>query len=327
MAFQPREQEFFVIENITKYISWEASNVISANKTRLPNGKKGFKITKMVRVNRKALQDWLVLNKIVSGSSELGEKIGLPFIMVLPKTGNGETPLDVFDRSSQARQSAATIESFLTARKYDVVVPRAQEQLSDLTTIQSELKGADVDINYQLALSLGADIYIVFSGDVKDSKATVIVKAYETTTARLLGTETGYSEKRPGAGEEALIEEAINSSINNVLSRLNRYWEDDVKKGSQYKVIFKVMDNFSESVLEDMQFDIADLIDESFPLNKENVIADKTMDYIVWGDHTKFKKASSIYRYFKSNLDDVAAVRRISLNRKLVIMGLYKPQM
>jgi hypothetical protein len=326
LAFESKKETFFDIANITQYITWEADKVISSNKTRLPNGKNGFKITKMVRVNRKAVQDWLVLNKVVKSNSELSAEIGLPFIMVIPDTKKGETPLQVFDSNPLAKHSAATIESFLTARKYDVVVPRAQEQLVDLATVQGELKGAEEDVSYQLALSLGADIYIVYSGSVKDSKASVVVKAFETTTARLLGTETGYSEKRPGAAAEALVEEAINSTINQVLSRLKSYWADDAKKGSQYKVIFKVMDEFDEDELEDLQFAISDHIDAIFSLSKENVIADKTMDYLVWAKKSEFKKASNIYRSFKSEMADMSKVKRITLNRKFIVMGLYKPE-
>lgn len=326
LKFEPMKENFFAIENITQYITWEASKVISATKVRMPDSKKGFKITKMVRVNRKKLIDDLVQQGVIADREAIVEKIGLPFIMVIPETPKDKTPLEVFENNELARTAAGTIESYLTARKYDVVVPRASEQLNDLATVQSELKGAEEDISYQLALSLGADVYMVFSGSVENSKASVVLKAYETTTARLLGTETGYSERRPGASKAALVEEALNGAINNVLSRVNVYWLDDVKKGLQYKLVFKFIDEFGEDETEDIQFEISDLMEDMFSRSKENSISDKSMDYLVWAEKDEYKKASSIYRSFKSELSDLAKITRITINRKFVIMGIKQPE-
>lgn len=326
LKFEPMKEAFFAIENISKYITWEATKVISTTKTRLPDGSRGFKITKMLRVNRKLLNDYLVQNNVITSADALAEEIGLPFIMVIPETPKGETPLQVFEKNSLARTAAATVESYLTARKYDVVVPRASEQLNDLAVVQSELKGVEEDLSYQLALSLGADIYMMFSGTVENGKASIVLKAYETTTARLLGTETGYSERRPGATEAALVEEALNGAINNVLSRVKTYWMDDVKKGLQYKLVFKFMDDFSAQETEDIQFEISDLIDDMFSTSKENIIADKSMDYLVWAKKDEYKKSSSIYRSFKSELSDLAKISRITINKKFIVLGISQPE-
>ncbi len=323
LKFSRIEEDFFAPSNLTKYISWESDKFTTSMKIRMANKKKGRKMTKMVRVNTKVLTDDLVARNIIIAKDVIAEEIGLPFIMVIPDVPTGQTPLQVFDANNLAKHSAAVIESYLTAKKYDVVVPRASEQLNDLSKIQSELKGAEEDVSYQLALSLGADVYIVYSGEVKNSKASVVVKAYETTTARLLGTETGYSKKRPGTSKEALVEEAINGAITNVLKRVNSYWMDDMKKGLQYKLIFKIMGDFDEDQTEEIQEEISDLIDDDFDRSKENIIADKTMDYLVWAKKDDFKKASKIYRFFKSELDDVK-VRKININRKMLILGIYE---
>ena len=62
------------------------------------------------------------------------------------------------------------------------------------------------------------------------------MRAFETTTARLLGAETGYSDES-AAPATALVEAAMTNALDNVMSRINSYWQDDIKNGLQYKVI------------------------------------------------------------------------------------------
>ncbi len=325
-AFENRVEAFFEAENIMKYISWEADKVISTVEVRLPNKRKGQKITKMVRVNKKGLSDYLVSEGILTSRDELTEAIGMPFIMVIPQTPKDQTPLQVFESDPLAGHAAAVIESYLTSRKYDVVVPRASEQLNSIGQIQAEVAGAEEDVTYQIALALGSDVYIVFAPSVENGKATAIVKAYETTTARLLGTETGYSQTRPGTPSQALVEEAVNDAIDKVLARVDGYWREDAEQGTQYRLLFKVDEGFPLDDAEDVQFEISDLFDEVFSRSKENIVTDRSMDYLVWATKDEFKKASKIYRFFKTELEDMANIRRISLNRKLLVLAIKEPE-
>ena len=318
--FEMIAESFFDQSHIFNFISWQADKVISTVEARLPNGKKGIKITKMVRVNKKLIIDELAAKGIVSNVSDLATAIGLPTIMVVPEVKRGETPLKVFETNKFAVTAAAVIESYLTARKYDVVVPRAAEQINEQVMLQSQMKDVNDDISYMLALAMGSDVYISFAGTVEGSKASVSVKAYETTTARLLGTETGYSQNRPGVSQQALVEEAINDAVDKVLSRITAYWEDDLKKGSQYKLIFKLTGNFEGDLLEEITDEISDLMDEVFDLSKENIITDKTLDYRVWAKKADFKKSSKIYRYFRDNMVSLAKLKKININRKLIII-------
>ncbi len=312
-------EEFFDNANVNKYISWEANAVVSAVKTRLPNGKDGMKITKAVRVNKKLLTDDLVAKGIISSHEDLSSAIGMPTIMVIPDVPKDQTPLQVFEANPLAKHAAAVIESYLTARKYDVVVPQSADQISQMTRLHGDIKGAEEDMGYQLALALGSDIYIVFSGMVyAQNKVTLQIKAYETTTARLLGTETGYSAARPGPAEP-LVEEAVNSAIDKVLQRLVNYWQDDVKKGIQYKLVFK---SLSGAIDENLKDKISDLMDSTFALSKDNIITDKTLDYNVWAKKTEFNKSRNIYRKFRDALKSSAKLSEIVVNRKLIIIGI-----
>jgi len=312
-------EDFFFPSNVDKYISWESDKVVSALKSRLPNGKEGMKITKAVRVNKKLLTDDLVSKGIIKSREELADAIGMPTIMVIPETPKGQTPLEVFDKNPLAKHAAAVIESYLTARKYDVLVPKAMDQINEMTKLQGEVKGVEEDPGYQLALALGSDVYIVFAGMVYSSnKVTLQLKAYETTTGRLLGTETGYSASRTGPAEP-LVEEAVNSAIDKVLQRLINYWQDDVKKGIQYKLVFK---SISGSIDEAIKDKISDVMDETFALSKENVVSDKTLDYNVWAKKGDYNKSSKIYRHFRDALKSTAKLTQININKKLIIIGI-----
>ncbi len=312
-------EDFFDNANVNKYITWEANAVVSAVRTKLPNGRDGMKITKAVRVNKKMLTDDLVAKGIIASHEELSDAAGMPTIMVIPEVPKDQTPLQVFDANPLAKHAAAVIESYLTARKYDVVVPRAMDQINEMTRLHGDIKGAEEDMGYQLALALGSDIYIVFAGMVyEQNKVTLQIRAYETTTGRLLGTETGYSAARPGPAEP-LVEEAVNSATDKVLQRLVNYWQDDVKKGIQYKLVFK---SLSGTIDESVKDKISDLMDATFALSKENIVTDKTLDYNVWAKKAEFNKSSKIYRAFRDGLKNVAKISQIAINKKLIIIGV-----
>jgi hypothetical protein len=311
-------ETFYSPGNVDKYISWEADRVVSAVHGKTLDGKDGMKITKMVRVNKKLLKDDLVEKGIITSQAELTDAVGMPTIMVIPEVPKGQTPIAVLDKDPLARQAAAVIESFLTAKQYDVVVPRAIDQLNEMTKLQGEIKGTEEDASYELALALGSDIYIVYNVTYADNKVSVQVRAYETTTGRLLGTETGYSASRPVAAE-ALVEEAINSAIENVLQRITNYWQDDMKKGIQYKLIIK---SLSGDIDEDVKDKLSDLIDEDFALSKENIVSAKTMDYNVWAKKADFNKSSKIYRHLRDAMKSTAKVTQINVNKKLIILGI-----
>jgi len=322
-AFEAISESFF--SDAAKYITFESTKVNSSIKAKM-GGVQGFKVTKNVRVNQAAIRSELESKGVILSKDALAEKIGgLPFLMVIPETPQGQTPLDVYNTNPLARQAAGVIESYLTARKYDIIVPRAQEQLNDLASIQMELKGAEQDIAYQLSLALGSDVYITFSGSVENNKANVVIKAYETTTARLLGSETGYSQARPGASAQSLVEEAINGAIANVIARITSYWQDDIKRGTQYKLIFSVIGSFSGRSLDDMQIAVGEAIQDMFSSSKENIVTDQTMDYIVWAKSDEFSRASNIYSELRKRLASETNVTRINLNRKLIILGLDNP--
>jgi hypothetical protein len=321
--FERHQEAFF--DDVSKFITFRTERMISSTKTRLPDGRNGFRITQNVRVSTGLLRAELERMGVLTARSDLAAQVGLPMIMVIPETPSNQTPLQVFEGNPLARHSAGVIESFLTARRYDVIVPRAMEQLNDLANIQSQLRGNEEDIAYQLSLSLGADVYITFTGQVDNNQARVQIRAYETTTARLLGTETGFSERRPGASGEALVEEAINGAITNVLARITEFWVEDTRRGIQYKLILNVTGNFSQRQLTDLQFAVSDAVAETFATSREVIVTDATMDYLVWTTNPAHSSSMNIFRDLRTKLSRHTDVQRININRKLIVLGLDNP--
>lgn len=322
MKFKPYMDS--VYGNPMRYITWEAADVDQMLKVQLGNGEKGWKMTKHLRVSRQMLVDFLERKNVIPSKEKLAEQEGLPMIMVIPDAPKGQTPLSVFDSNPLAKHAAATIESYLTARKYDVLVPKQMAQLNQIVDLSADAKQIENDEAYQIALSIGSDVYFTFAGQVEKNKASVQVKAFETTTGKLLGTETGYSQMRPGANSEPLVEEAVNNALVNVIQRVNQYWADDSKRGLQYKVILRVKGKFSEDQILSIQDEVDQVIKLKFNQKKANVITDQTMDYQIWVDRNMYSDAAEVERAFRTGVKD-AKIRRISMNKKLLILSVDHP--
>lgn len=327
--FSSIEQDFFVIENVQKFIAWEQNGFDS--RVKLAGGDK-IRVEKEFRINRKAIVDYLVDHHIIESLQNVTEEIGLPTLMVLPDVKTGQNPLDELHSNAVSKQAASVIEAFLTSKKYDVIAPDQAAQLYDQQKAQLGLKGHEEDLSYAIALSVGSDIYITYTvivdsrvvGSTEVHKASASIRAFETTTARLLGTETGYSEES-AAPATALTEAAITNAMNNVLSRINGYWQDDMKNGLQYKIIFNIVGQFDE----DAKYDIADAVAKTLKKlanrTKENVVASNTIDYLVWISDKDLQSPSALFREMRrefSNNFPQGKLRQITLNRKLIVVGI-----
>jgi len=323
-AFANIENDFFDIANINNYIAYMANDILS----RVKVGKE-IKIEKMIRVNRQKLNDDLAAKGIVASKEALAAAVGNPFIMVIPEVKKGENPINILQSNPNVKKGAEVIEGYLTARKYEVQVPEALDQLNDLVSAQVGIKGIEDDPAYAIALSIGSDVYITYNVVVEQGsigkKAVVAARAYETTTARLLGTETGYSPERPNAPDAALIEEAMNWAIEKVLSRINAYWKEDINNGQQYKVIFKITGSFEDP------YEVADIVDDVLKdvttKKKQNIATEQTIDYNIW--QNKFENSNRFFRELNKKLEANndfkslgAKLKRINVNRKLIIIGI-----
>ncbi len=317
-------EDFLSNANVTKYIAWESPKMLKS--VSMDNGK-GRKITKAYKVNVGLLKQNLAAKGVVASRSELADSVGNPIIMVLPATTKGQNPVEMLRNDPTVKHSASVIESYLTARQYEVSVPEQMDQINQLNEAQMDLGGQEEDYAYQLALSIGSDVYITYSGSVEDAgygaqKFAVQVRAYETTTGRLLGTETGYSRERKG-DIMVSIEEALSQPIANVLNRINNYWKEDLNKGVQYKIVVAIDTGFDEDEIEEIQFAFMDAVDEMAKKSKENIVTNQTIDYLIWADASEYDKSSQVYRaikkaFKKAGLD--GGLKRVNINRKLILL-------
>jgi hypothetical protein len=326
-AFEKIQDEIFDENNIKRYISFETTEY--EQRVKLSDGR--VKITKVYRVNKKLLTDDLIARNVIKPKEEITEAIGLPFIMVVPEAPKGVSPVDLLRSDRLLKKGAEVIESYLTARKYDVQVPEQMETLSELAQAQAGLKGVEEDYAYQLALAIGSDVYITYNvkvekryvGSTEYRKAIVAARAYETTTARLLGTETGYSGEY-AVPEEAVVEEAMNDAIDKVLSRIMAYWKEDLTRGLQFKLIFRITGNFDEDTHDEILLATEQVLKKVCNRTKQNVVTDQTLDYIVWVNPQKYNSPLALFRDIRSGIESQVPVkvRRISANRKMLILEI-----
>ncbi|MCK4641576.1 MAG: hypothetical protein KAU06_09560 [Candidatus Marinimicrobia bacterium] len=325
-AFEKIQEDFFKMDNVRQYISWEADYYDKRLKT---DGGKMLKVEKTFKINKSLLEAELVKHSIITKSASISESVGMPTIMVIPETTGDIAPLELLKTDPDIKKGAEVIESYLTAKKYTVIVPEQQQVLQELTATQYALGGATEDYSYLLALSIGSDVYISYNISVESrnigsslvKKAIVGCRAYETTTGRLLGTETGYSHERV-APNPVLIEEAMNDAINNVLSRITNYWKSDIKQGIQYKIIVSVSSAFDADQAEEIIFSLSDVFKDVASTLKEITVADYTYDVLLWVKPEQYSTATDIYRAIKRSYRGSGMVKRISISRKLILLSI-----
>lgn len=314
-----------IYANPKRFVTWTADRVTSTR--RLPDDR--YEVTRMIRINKGELTEFLVKKGVLESRQELAQNAGNPVILVIPDAPKGKSALDVFDSNPLAQQCAGAIESYLTQRQYEVVSPRGQEQIGQQIQMIGSIQSPDDDQTYQIALATGADVYVVFAGDVAATaggrKASLVVKAYETSTARLLGTETGYSQTRSNATDGVLVEEATNDAIDKVLQRVNNYWKSDAERGVQYKVVVRFNGNFGGDRKQDLSDALAELLEQEYPDHKVNIATDKTEDYLVWAPRNRVAGTSAVSRTFRKKLElPGVKVREVLRNRKMLILELVE---
>lgn len=326
--FQKIEADFFNLANINTYITFFGNEMLSRVRVR-----GGVKVEKFVRVNKEKLSQDLAKRGIIASRADLAEAIGNPVIMVLPEVARGQSPLEALQTDAELKKGAEVIESYLTARKYRVEVPEQRQVISDLAEAQASLKSMESDIAYQLALTIGADIYITYNVQIEKgkfgNKASVGCRAFETTTGRLLGTETGFSPERPSTATAALIEEALNSAVDKTLSKIDAYWKQDLERGQQYKLLFRIVGDYNDL------FEISDAIEEVLKkissTSRQLTVTDRTLDYVIW--QKDYDTPTKLFRALEKAVNanpiirkNFAKLKRVSVNRKLLLLSIDNTQ-
>lgn len=321
------EEKLFEANTVLGFITYLKS--VPIRRILIEKGKK-LKVVVELRINREMVRKWLI-----DTCGFLPPPEYQPTIMVFPKVKKGENPISLLYNDPHNVQGSAVIESHLTSsgKFKDVLVPSQEMQLQQIKEAMNVVKDVKDDYAYMIALNIGSDLYITFSidfvskkvGSTVTKKCEVTVRAYETTTSRLLGSETGYSQYR-SASEGSLIEEAIKDAIDRVITRIFTYWKDDLKRGYQYRLLFDVVcEDFDEDELEDLSFCVADILEEISDHTKEVVLTDQTYDFRVWARPRTAKHLRDIYTKAKKRFRDEfpqAKFHKTVFNIKFAIIQL-----
>ncbi len=197
-----------------------------------------IKIEMIEDVQKKVLTDDLVAMGVIKSVSDMLEAVGMPTVMVHPSKANkGKKNRKIMED---------LVNSYLTKAKWEVLDAKGVADLNKLVDAIGEVGDAEEDEAAQLALAIGADIYLIFEANKKKKGNSVAyevsVSGYETTTSRKLVSETALSAPRTTfvAGEEsAAMMEGLNDVMGKALSQITDYWKEDAVKGNRFTIVLK----------------------------------------------------------------------------------------
>jgi hypothetical protein len=197
-----------------------------------------YRVNVKLDVNRneivKFLKDYGVIKDIAPG-----QEVGKPSIGVVIRW-KVKTRDPAWNEL--ARNSAT---EFLTERGYNAIdTSSGIRKMNELEQRVVKSQNLPMDEEYRASLMMGADIMIEVTvwnkSTGRSTKGAAAVKAYETTTKRLVGSSSAFGEEYPlsvNQSEFKTMKEAIQGAVERVLDQLNGYWKQDAPSGSRYYVI------------------------------------------------------------------------------------------
>jgi hypothetical protein len=157
-----------------------------------------------------------------------------------------------------ARLCVNRVNNYLANLGYEYIdLERINEVKDDYFTLYEETQGS-VSVVQLIAQGLNADVYIVVDGAVEYegqqggvyfASASIDLKAFESATARGLGTETGYSGKLglPSGRDAAMrkaVETAVEKSTAAVIDLSRSYMVKAFENGIRYEVVVQGLDSY-----------------------------------------------------------------------------------
>lgn len=250
----------------------------------------------------------------------------LPSILVTPApNGKGISELQVVQNNPMAKAMMDAVNEYLTRKKYDVKSLEGAVELDNVVQMQNDIAETDEDLSYLASLALGADVYIKFSGSVNHNAISVDLNAYESSTARLLGSESTMDDDC-GGNDQATISDCLHKAARRAMPRLEKkiqaYWEKDREQGVQYKLIINIKGDFDEEEVEDLHDDIVSLLKSNFKRVNLNVMTAKTIDATIYADAEKFPDSQEIYGFVRNSLKGKNEAKKVNITRKLILMDI-----
>ena len=260
-----------------------------------------------------------------TNSTATAEVYPKPIIMVIPSAnGKGINSLQQISNDPLAKAAMDGLNDYLAKKHYEVKSLEGSKELDKIVQMQNDIAGNDEDLAYLAGLALNADIYIKYATSL-DSKGfvTIDLHAYETTTARLLGSQTSSINSH---GRTAIIDQQANlktaakKAMPSIESQILAYWKDDIKLGFQYKVVMNITGDYSDSALEDLQDQITQKLKGNFNKVKVNAMTAKTIDLVVYAPSDKFEDVNEVYRTIRQTLKPMAETKKLNISKKLIVM-------
>jgi len=200
-----------------------------------------IKVNYIFRVDVAMMTEQLVANGIITSASDIAESIGLPTIAVFADKGG-----------DWGRTAVTVMQEYFQDNSFEVYASAQQSKTNDLVSKITKLEGAETDPMHDLALALGSDIYAKLNysgggshvGGTATAKASITVEVFETASAKMLASTTGYSAERRVSDVNALIQEATNDAATKVISQIKKEWMKMAETGKPFKIT--VLSNSSE---------------------------------------------------------------------------------
>ncbi|MEE2779232.1 MAG: DUF6175 family protein, partial [Myxococcota bacterium] len=204
-------------------------------------GSKGPKLDVVVDVNTTGFRKHLENQGMATSGRALAQQLESPTIMVLTSELEGK------QRSREETQLGLVVTdyvtSFLTERRWSLVDRKSAQASQKQMKAISGIQGMPQDVDAQVALSAGADIYMVFSvtlSTARGMEANVSVKAKDVTTAQVMASATESSRQHmAGTPVAKVLQEALGNAMPKVFKDLQGYWQQQVAEGRPVKVVVR----------------------------------------------------------------------------------------
>lgn len=243
-----------------------------------------------------------------------------PSVLVMPaKSGKGTEELTVLQRNPLARAAQETVQGYLTERLYDVRTLEGQKDLDRLVLVERDLSSEE-DLAYVASLSLGADFYIKFAGAFSPEESSVELTAYETSSARVLGSSIGRVQNAPSSGKIAAIQKATEKALPDLEKKIRSYLEKDKVDGVPYKIVIRLSDSIPDENLEDSAAQIFRTMKSFFKKVQTNSASERTMDVLAFADAEEYADAQDVYLSLADALKHFLDVKKICVTKKLILL-------
>lgn len=243
-----------------------------------------------------------------------------PSIMALPAgTRNLKQGIELLNQDPFVRAALNAIDGYLTENRYSVKSAEESFRVNEAVLFQSDVAGQDEDQAYIASLAFGAEVLIKFSSDYHRGQILANLSAFESTSGRMLGTQTAAVNDN-GTRKEELIASAMHKAMPGLLKKIQAYWEEDSKSGIPYKVVLKISGESPES--EALYNRATNLLKKRFPKVQTNSMTGRTADLTVYAAAGDFGDSYELYSEIRRVLGSSFDVKKNLLVQKLLILEI-----